>query len=61
MLKGINPQAISPIIQGKMGDVEGNTCTVIVDDIEISDVRLRASTVDNNDEMLIVPKLGTTG
>lgn len=60
VLKGVNPQAINPIIQGKMGNVDGNTCTVIIDDIEISDVRLRASTVDNNSEMLIVPKLGTT-
>lgn len=60
VLKGVNPQVMSPIIQGKMGNVDGNTCTVIVDDIEISDVRLRASTTDNENEMLIVPKLGTT-
>ena len=60
VLKGVNPQAISPIMQGKMGDVDGNTCTVIVDDIEISDVRLRSSTTDNEHEMLIIPKLGTT-
>ncbi len=59
VLKGVNPQVMT-IMQGKMGNVDGNTCTVIVDDIEISDVRLRASTTDNENEMLIVPKLGTT-
>lgn len=58
-LKGMVPIAISPILQGIVKSVNGNTCTVTIDDIDLSDVRLRASTTNISNQMLIVPKVGS--
>lgn len=58
-LKGLTPVATSPILQGTVKAVDGNTCTVLLDDIELIGVRLRASIVENSNQMLITPKIGS--
>jgi hypothetical protein len=58
-LKGIAPKTTSPILQGVVKAVDGNICTVTIDDIDLTDVRLRATTTDNTNQMLIVPKIGS--
>lgn len=47
------------ILQGIVKAVNGITCTVTVGNIEIPDVRLRASELDNDQQILITPKVGS--
>ncbi|ROH98413.1 hypothetical protein EGI16_21500 [Chryseobacterium sp. G0240] len=47
-------------IDGIVKSIEGNTCTVeLSDGFEVSDVRLKATT-DENDHLLVVPKVGSS-
>ena len=47
------------ILQGIVKAVDGITCTVTVGNIDIPDVRLRASELDNDQQLLITPKVGS--
>ena len=47
------------IYQGIVKSVEGLSCTVTFATLDVTGVRLRASLTDNNDHLLIVPKVGT--
>lgn len=40
--------------------ISGNTCTVSVDDLELDNVRLRPTTDDLDNEILLIPAEGTT-
>ena len=39
--------------------VDGNTCTVNVDGLSISDVRLKATTTKTNNQVLLTPMVGS--
>jgi hypothetical protein len=39
--------------------VEGKTCTVQIDGLDVPDVRLRASTTDEDSELILVPAVGS--
>lgn len=45
-------------IDGTVTAVNGDTCSVMVNDFEISDIRLKA-TADGSDNLLIIPKVGS--
>ena len=52
---GANPNLL---IDGTVTVVDGDKCSVMVNDFEISDVRLKA-TADGTDHLLIIPKVGS--
>lgn len=54
---GMNTQGV--ICQGIVKAINGNTCEVQVGSMVVPDVRLRASVVDDESELLIVPKVGS--
>lgn len=57
-LRGMKQTA--PILyQGVVKSVEGSTCTVEIDGLDIPDVRLRASTTSDDLELLITPAIGS--
>ena len=43
----------------KVESVEGNTCTIIIDGLSISDVRLKATTTNTNNQVLLSPAVGS--
>lgn len=47
------------IYQGIVKSVEGLTCTVTFGSLDVDGIRLRASTSDNESNLLIVPAVGT--
>ncbi len=47
------------ILQGIVKSVSGITCTVTVGNIDIPDVRLRASELEDSSHILITPKVGS--
>ena len=56
LLVGANPNLP---IDGIVTKITGDTCSVLlIDDFEISDIRLKA-TADGQDNFLIIPKVGT--
>lgn len=56
LLVGANPNLP---IDGIITKITGDTCSVLlIDDFEISDIRLKA-TADGQDNFLIIPKVGT--
>lgn len=58
-LKGIGGSKGIAIIQGIVKSVSGNLCEVEIGNIVIPDVRLRASELDDDGEMLVTPKIGS--
>lgn len=57
-LSGIGGKGIA-ITQGIVKSVSGNLCEVEIGNIVIPDVRLRASELDDDGEMLVTPKVGS--
>lgn len=57
-LRQLSPKQ-TPLYQGVVRAVEGLTCTVEVDGLEIPDVRLRATTSKEDEELLITPAIGS--
>lgn len=57
-LSGIGGNGIA-ITQGIVKSVSGNLCEVEIGNIVIPDVRLRASELDDDGEMLVTPKVGS--
>ena len=57
-LSGIGSNGIA-ITQGIVKSVSGNLCEVKIGNIVIPDVRLRASELDDDGEMLVTPKIGS--
>ena len=57
-LGGIGEKGIA-ISQGIVKSVSGNLCEVEIGNIVIPDVRLRASELDDDGEMLVTPKVGS--
>ena len=47
------------IYQGIVTKTDGVTCTCRFDDLEVSDIRLRASLSDKDKQMLVVPKVNS--
>ena len=47
------------LYQGIVESVEGTTCTVMIDGLSIPDIRLRATTTDDDMELLIIPAVGS--
>jgi hypothetical protein len=50
---------ISPAFTARVKSISGNTCTVILDEMEITDVRLRAVVNNNTDKILVTPSIGS--
>lgn len=58
-LKGLAPHS-GAIFQGIVKTLDGCTCTVSIGEIDIPDVRIRASeTALDNTQMLVCPKIGS--
>ena len=57
-LAGLQPRR-SYIYQGVVQSVEGLSCTVLIDGLAIPDVRLRATTTADEQQLLIRPALGS--
>lgn len=57
-LKGLRPR-MSYLYQGVVQSVEGLSCTVIIDGLAIPDVRLRATTTAEDQQLLLRPALGS--
>ena len=58
LLKSVGGKDIT-IYQGIVNSVEGCLCEVQVGGIAIPNVRLRASELDDDGEMLVTPKVGS--
>lgn len=48
------------LTQGEVTATDGITCSVKIGDAELSEIRLRASLTDNDRNILVVPKVGTS-
>lgn len=57
-LSGLKARKAS-LYQGFVKSVEGKTCTVQIDGLDVPDVRLRASTTDEESELILVPAIGS--
>lgn len=57
-LKSLQPKT-AILYQGVVRSVEDRTCSVEVDGLEIPDVRLRATTSTEDEELLITPAIGS--
>lgn len=57
-LSGLKTRKAS-LYQGFVQSVEGNTCTVQIDGLDVPDVRLRASTTDEDSELILIPAVGS--
>ena len=57
-LKKLGGKALS-LYQGIVESVEGTTCTVVIDGLAIPDIRLRATTTEDDMELLIIPAVGS--
>lgn len=49
----------SALILAKVKNVDGQTCTVTIDDLELADVRLRAVVNDEESGTLVTPTVGS--
>ena len=59
LLKGVGGGRDITIYQGIVKSVDGCLCEVQIGGIAIPDVRLRASELDDDGEMLVTPKVGS--
>lgn len=60
LLGSMNPKDLTKPISCVVKSVQGNTCTVIIaGDLEVSDVRLRATATSSGDELLVIPLEGS--
>lgn len=59
LLKGVGGGRDITIYQGIVNSVDGCLCEVQIGGIAIPDVRLRASEVDDDGQMLVTPKVGS--
>lgn len=57
-LKGLRHKTVV-LYQGEVESVEGKTCTIHIDGLSIPDVRLRATTKEEDEELLITPAVGS--
>ena len=57
-LKKLGGRTLS-LYQGVVESVEGSTCTVTIDGLAIPDIRLRATTTNDDMELLITPAVGS--
>lgn len=57
-LKGFIPQN-THICQGIVSKVDGITCTVEIGGLSVPGVRLRATEMETDDALLVVPKIGS--
>lgn len=49
----------TPIFPAEVKSVDGDTCSVMVGKLQLSDVRLRAVVNDKDDKLLITPAIGS--
>lgn len=59
LIKGAGGKASMTIMQGIVKRVNGVMCDVEIGNMEVPDVRLRASESDDNAQLLITPALGS--
>lgn len=57
-LRALMPASPIITIDGKVTEVENDTCTVMVGDLELIDIRLKA-TSNGKDSILTIPKVGS--
>ena len=57
-LKRLGRRTLS-LYQGIVESVEGTTCTVVIDGLAMPDIRLRATTTEDDMELLITPAVGS--
>jgi len=58
LLKGFQ-QSGQVFFPATVESIEGNTCTVKVDSLSISDVRLKATTTKTDNQVLLTPMIGS--
>jgi len=58
LMKGFQPSG-QVFFPATVKSVEGNTCTVMVDDLSISDVRLKATSTKTDNQVLLTPMPGS--
>lgn len=58
-LRSLSQSKGSTFYQGIVKSIEGTSCTVNIEGLDIPDIRLRASLTEEGDELLITPKVGT--
>ncbi len=54
--KGIIPPKPLPIMVATVVSVQGESCTISIDGLELTEVRLKSAIDDKEDRLLIVPK-----
>ncbi len=58
LLKGFHSN-VQVFFQATVERVSGNTCTIKIDELSISDVRLKATTAKNDNTVLLTPAVGS--
>lgn len=56
MRRALNPEKPLPVISCKVKEITGDSCTVLWGDLELTDVRLKATINGAQDKMMITPK-----
>lgn len=59
MRQGIVPPAPMPIMSGLVKAVDGESCTVLINDVELTDVRLKATINGSANSLIQIPKTGS--
>lgn len=57
--KGVNPAPATPIVPVEVVVITGETCTVKYGDLELTDVRLKATENGSVNSVLLLPKVGS--
>ena len=47
------------ITQAVVKEITGETCTVTIGELDLTDVRLKATSLENNGKLMITPKVGS--
>lgn len=58
MLAGLNKPAL-PLFNAEVKSIEGESCTIIINNIEIDDVRLKATINGKTNKILTIPAVGS--
>ncbi|MCW3088935.1 MAG: hypothetical protein JWP81_4 [Ferruginibacter sp.] len=56
---GINPPPPTALIPVEVVGITGETCTVMYGDLELTDVRLKATENGNSNKLMLLPKVGS--
>lgn len=59
VLQLATPKEVLPLLNAEVKEITGESCTVVVDGLELTEVRLKATINGDSDGLLLIPKVGS--